>query len=248
MPRDGNPRPNARGGRIEAIGWPRASRPWDSEGAGGLVELSRRAGNLVTAVKSLPAGYGPPSVLNLARVWTIVLLTLGSAVLFVPFAWLSAGFVGVLRRDASVGFVVSSGGDIATLLLVAIGVVVVPVILHEAIHGAFFWLYTRDQPRFGFKGYAASASAPDWHLPRGQYIVVGLAPMILLTTIGLCLLAIAPEPWLAPVVLAIALHGAGTIGDVVSFLWLIRRPANTYFRDSGDVLRAYSPLAPSDVA
>ncbi len=198
------------------------------------------------ASRELPPDYGPARVLDLSRPVMVVLLTLASAVLLLPFAWISLRFVAVVRPGTSLAIAFADGGTLAVLGFLALGVLVAPILLHEAIHGACFWLYTRDRPRFSFKGYAASAAAPNWHLPRGQYLVVGLAPAVLLTLLGLGLLAVAPEAYLGIIVLAITIHGAGCIGDVVSILWLLRQPARTYFRDSGDVLTAYPPLAPSD--
>jgi putative zincin peptidase len=198
------------------------------------------------ASRQLPPNYGPARVLNLSRPWTVVLLTLASGVLLLPFAWVAFRFAAAVRPGASLALAFAGESGQALILTLAIGVLVVPIVLHEAIHGACFWVYTRDRPRFALRGYAASTGAPDWHLPRGQYLVVGLAPMVVLTVVGLGLLAVAPEEYLGVIVLAITLHGAGTIGDVVSVLWLLRQPARTYFKDTGDVLSAYPPLATSD--
>lgn len=198
------------------------------------------------ASRQLPPDYGPVRVLALSRPGTVVLLTLASGVLLLPFAWVSLRFAATVRPGASLALAFADENAATLLILLVLGALVVPILLHEAIHGACFWLYTRDRPRFAFKGYAASTCAPDWHLPRDQYLVVGLAPVVLLTALGLCLLAAAPEAYLGVIVLAIALHGAGSIGDLVSALWLLRQPAKTYFRDSGDVLSAYPPLATSD--
>ena len=174
----------------------------------------------------------------------MVLLTIGSIVLLAPFAWLSAVALRTFRHSGALSSPsIDSGGDLAALLVVLVAILVVPIVLHEAIHGAFFWLFTRDRPVFAFKGYAASASAPEWHIPRCQYLVVGLAPLVILTLLGLLLLAVAPDAWVVPLVLAITFHGAGTIGDVASVLWLLRFPRGTLFRDTGDVLTAYPPLA-----
>ena len=197
----------------------------------------------ISATRQLPPGYAPPRVLNLARPITILLMTLGSVFLLVPFAWLSLNAIRLLRRGASTSLAVDSGGDLVALLLVLVGVIVVPIVLHEAIHGAFFFHFTRDRPVFAFKGYAASAGAPEWHLPRQQYLVVGLAPLGVLTILGLGLIAVVPDAWLEPLALAITFHGAGTIGDLVSVFWLLRFPRGTLFRDTGDVLNAYPPLA-----
>jgi hypothetical protein len=230
--------------RSELEHWPRHFREvWHPD----LLDRGKIETFALTAIRILPPDYGPPRVLDLSRPGTVALLTLGSIALLVPFAWLSLRFVTTARPGASLALAPAVGESVTTFLaILAIGVLVVPIVLHEAIHGACFWIFTRDRPRFAFKVYAASTGAPDWHLPRGQYLVVGLAPMLLLTALGLCLLAVAPEDWLSSIVLAIALHGAGSIGDVVSVLWLLRHPPNTYFRDTGDVLAAYPPLAPSE--
>ena len=65
-------------------------------------------------------------------------------------------------------------------------------VLHEAVHGLFFWLYTRDRPRFGFKGWYLYASAPGWYLSRNRFLVVGLSPLVTMTAAALGLAMVVP--------------------------------------------------------
>ena len=66
------------------------------------------------------------------------------------------------------------------------------LVVHELIHGLFFWLFTGSAPRYGLGLSYAYAAAPDWYIPRRKYQVTGLAPVVI---IGLgCLLLMMGGP------------------------------------------------------
>ncbi len=111
--------------------------------------------------------------------------------------------------------------------------VIVMLFVHEGLHGVFFWLFSRSRPKFAFKGYYASASAPGWYFPRRQYILIGLAPLIFITLAGIAGLAWFPKTLVLPTLLILIFNTSGAIGD----LWVVGRllafPATTYILDSG---------------
>lgn len=68
---------------------------------------------------------------------------------------------------------------VASLLVIA----TVSIVLHEALHGLFFWTYT-GKVKFGFKlwskiGMMAYATSPNSILSRGRMIMITIAPQIL---------------------------------------------------------------------
>jgi hypothetical protein len=114
-------------------------------------------------------------------------------------------------------------------------------VLHELIHGLFFWLFTRTRPAFGFKGAYAYAAAPGWYIPRSQYIIVGLAPLVLITLGGFALLVVVPA-WLIPALLfVVVMNGAGAVGDIAVVGWLLVQPRATLVHDLGDAVAIYRP-------
>jgi hypothetical protein len=98
----------------------------------------------------------------------------------------------VRTESPNLALQLSSLTDLVTFIGVVLLLLAVQVILHELIHGFFFWFFTRSRPTFGFKGFYAYAAAPDWYLPRNQHLIVALAPLVLITGLGLVLLTFVP--------------------------------------------------------
>ena len=80
----------------------------------------------------------------------------------------------------------------------------VMIVLHEGLHGLFFWLFTREKPKFAFKGFYAYAAMPDWYLPKKEYLITALAPLVGITLLGVLGLALLPG-W-ADAALGVAAH------------------------------------------
>jgi len=73
-------------------------------------------------------------------------------------------------------------------------------------------LHTHD-PFFGVRGIYFYTASPGWYFFRGQYVIIALAPFVLLSILGLILLAIAPSRAIPAVLLGTILNAAGAIGD-----------------------------------
>ncbi len=198
--------------------------------------------------KQLPPHYEVAGTLDLSRNrWALIGLTIGSMAAFFLFGWLALALLSALRPDlGSLGFQVGAG-NLLSFLLGFVALLAMTVIAHEAIHGLFFWLFTRERPRFGFKGLYAYAAAPDWYLPRQQHLIVTLAPLVVITVIGLLWVWIAPVAVVIPLLLVVVLNAAGAVGDLVAAVWLLAQPATTLVRDSGDAITLYRPATMSSL-
>ena len=198
---------------------------------------------IMSAFPNLPDGYGLARTIDLRKQPGLLLwLNLIGLVLLLLFAWLF--FWLAARLHAPVGPGLSSTGDPpaawVTVLAIVLAFVTI-LLLHELVHGAFFWLITRSRPRFGLQITYAYAAAPDWYIPRNPYLVVGLAPLILITLAGVALLPLLPDVWVLPWVLALALNASGSVGDVYIIGWLLARPASVLVNDHGDSIHFYLP-------
>jgi hypothetical protein len=192
--------------------------------------------------RELPPGYRPAGSIDLAaNIPAQVGLSLGGIVLFI--AWY-AGFsrlIGVLRpavRDVSVTFGL---GGILFGLVAALAVIALVLVLHEAAHGLCFWLFTRERPRYGFKGAYAFAAAPDWYFPRREYALAAVAPLVLLTAGGLALALSIPLGALPILIFALSFNAAGAIGDLLVLAWIALSPRGALFRDRGDAVTRFVP-------
>lgn len=195
------------------------------------------------ATQALPPGYVARGAISLeGNRRLLVLLNL----LGIPWLVLCAIFFVAVASKLQPAQSQASGtlslSITSVLLLLVIAVTIVGVlVIHELVHGLFFWLFTRSRPRFGFKGAYAYAAAPDWYIPRPQMLVVGLTPLILLSLLGLPFLALVPYPASLFLVLALSMNAAGAIGDLYIAARLLFTPRDVLIQDEGETIRWYVP-------
>lgn len=110
---------------------------------------------------------------------------------------------------------------------------------HELVHGLFFWGFTGRRPAFGIGPGYAFAAMPGWYFQRNQYLVIGLAPLLALTALGLGLLPFLPVWLVVPVFWGLVINGGGSIGDLY-ICWRIAREApDVFVQDQGDGFEVY---------
>jgi len=140
-------------------------------------------------------------------------------------------------------FSVSAKGllDLLAFVGMLLAVTAVMLVLHEGLHGLCFWLFTRARPIFAFKGFYAYAAAPDWYLPKGQYLITGLAPLVGITALCAALMFALPAGWTSALFWMLVLNTSGAAGDLWMVWALLRSPSDLLARDRGDVLEIYAP-------
>jgi Putative zincin peptidase len=111
--------------------------------------------------------------------------------------------------------------------------------VHEALHAATI-LALGGRPRFGLKlPFALYCTAPDQLFTRGGYMAVALAPLVVLTVVGIVITWLTPNLgaylWLAWVG-----NVSGAVGDLVTTSQLRHVPANALIADTEDGFIAYS--------
>ena len=127
--------------------------------------------------------------------------------------------------------------------IVSIGLIVVAVIfvlwLHELVHASVFYLHTGAPPRIGIRGPIIFASAEGYLNTRNAMMVNALAPFVVISVLGLLLMAIAPVTVLAWVFIPTVANAAAAGGDFMAVNWLNGLPHGTKIEDHGDLLIAY---------
>jgi len=131
--------------------------------------------------------------------------------------------------------------QLVILIGVVFALVLLNTVLHEAIHGFFFWLFTHSRPRFAFHWTYAYAAAPDWYLLKYQYLVTALAPLLLISLIGILLFLFAPAGWLASVWFVLVINSAGSVGDLAVAIWLVWQPSTCMAQDIGNAVTLFVP-------
>jgi hypothetical protein len=135
---------------------------------------------------------------------------------------------------------VITSANVLYVLLSLVGIAAGQMVLHELVHGVFFWLFTRSRPTFGFRGWYAFAAAPGWLLTRGQYLVVTLAPFVLLSILGIILLAVVPTGALAAILAGTVMNAAGAVGDLWVVFLILREHRPIVIEDLGDGFNFYA--------
>jgi hypothetical protein len=196
--------------------------------------------------RNLPDHYRKIGTLDVSQDPRLLLfLNVVGLILTLVAGWLFFLFAARLRPAAwsSALHTLQNRTVLAVIGLVAaiLALLVFHILAHEAVHGLFFWLFTRSRPRFAFRWAYAYAAAPDWYISRDPFLITTLAPLILITMIGLLLIAFAPPGWLLPTWVVITLNAGGAVGDLAVAAWLLRQPRTCLAQDRGDAVTLFVP-------
>jgi len=188
---------------------------------------------------SLPAAYIQSAVIDPAKPKTAVIMNLlGVGLLFVS-GWVLSQIVTLLRPEFdSYDLFDDFGGTTLFFFLMAL---VGTLLVHELVHGFFFWIFTRERPKLGVHLLFAYAAAPEWYFPRTQYLVIGLSPLLLITLTGLLLATLIPITALPVLVLVLIFNFAGSTGDLYIISRLFRLPKNVMINDAGPLITLFEP-------
>lgn len=186
--------------------------------------------------KELPSTYKRTETLDLSQdKKAFALLNVLGVVVMLLTGWFLIWLTPMLRPEPSLELTVQGWIIIPVFLVALVGI----TILHEAIHGVFWFFFTHERPTFGFKGVYAYAAAPAWYMPRNAYLVVGLAPLVFITTFGVVLLPVLPYVAVVPTMVLLAAHAGGAAGDIYVTYWCLKKPKTILMHDVGDAITMY---------
>ena len=175
--------------------------------------------------------------------WTAV-STLGFLVAIIGFLSLYYAITGdESATNLNLGLAASDiwWWSIALSFLVFTALIAVVVVAHELCHGLVIRVFG-GEPRYGFGvtyfvvPYAFATS--DTCLTRNQFIIVALAPLVVLTLLGVPVMILFELPWLA---IPLALNAAGAVGDVWMTLIVLSYPAGVAVLDDETGVEIYGP-------
>ena len=197
----------------------------------------------LTPTKSLPENYRLYRRLNILDRKSLILVNIWGVVLFLASAVFFPLLAGWLSETGNVGSNIEINGlaGIAGFIGLLLAVMVVMIVLHEGLHGLFFWLFTHAKPKFAFKGFYAYAAMPDWYLPRREYLISALAPLVGITVLSVLGLALLPGWADSPLVWLLILNTSGAVGDMWIASALVRAPTGVLGRDAGDCSELFVP-------
>jgi len=165
---------------------------------------------------------------ELAR-WSLALLVLSLV------GFISLDIVAMSRQPTGV---LITFVTLIILILANMLAYAVMIPLHEAVHAAVI-LTLGGKPRFGLKlPLAAYCTAPGQLFTRAGYIAVAIAPLMVLSILGIALVWLAPTAG-AFIILGLAGNVAGAVGDLVAIGYTYRLPATVLIADTETGFIAY---------
>jgi len=195
------------------------------------------------ATQILPPHYRPSGKFDLKNMRQIIIMNLAGLVLLIFSIWFFGWLANSLRGSSATSF--SFQFTSLATAIIAIGklifTIVFVLIVHEGFHALFFWVFSRQKPIVGFKGAYAYAAMPGWYFPRNQFMLIGIAPLIIISLIGFLLLAILPISTLNLVLVALIINTSGAVGDLFVVLWLLTKPKETFAHDKIESIEFYVP-------
>jgi Putative zincin peptidase len=151
---------------------------------------------------------------------------------------LAAGgiFFGVLNIAAYIWQTHATSGQIGgqgliTWIVINILGYLVILVVHEALHAAAF-AFWGGRPYFGLKlPYALYCGAKNQLFGRNQYLMVGLAPLVVISLAGIIFTLLSPA-LASYTIFATVGNVSGAAGDVWVAARLLRQPETTLVEDT----------------
>lgn len=207
------------------------------------MEKQRNKKNMFHVFDELPLSYREMMRFDLTKDANLLrrLRKEGYILLAITFA-----LVCVAALSKSTGFASFSRLHWSHLLIYPVLVVAleaVVIFLHEGIHGIFFHYFGRSNVEFGWEGAFAYATCSGRYFDRNSYLVIGLAPLVILSGGSYVALWLLPLGWgwVALATLCL-LNTFGAAGDIHVSKRLFSMPGSVYCLDTREGLRIFSRL------
>ena len=167
--------------------------------------------------------------------------------------WVNLGALLLLIPFAVIFFAVSPVGDFdlfrddtalympLVFLLLFFVLYTATLFLHELIHGFCFRLLSGGvRPSYGFTGLYAYAANKNGYYRRREYLVIGLAPAVIINIAYLIPLFFTEGSVFTMFYLLLALHFSGCAGDIyVTWVLMKKYFPSSLIRDEGTKMEVY---------
>jgi hypothetical protein len=117
---------------------------------------------------------------------------------------------------------------------------------HELIHGLFFWIFSKQKPRYGFTGLYAYARSEAFY-PKLQYLIIGLSPVVVFLIVFLLLNIFLPSSWFWFAYVLQIFNISGAAGDLYVTLLLAKLPKDILIFDFGVGMEFYAKSQPEKI-
>lgn len=187
--------------------------------------------------RALPDNYASIWSISLKDKRLVLALNLLSLGMFILCGFCSLAYVLLVRPDLQTSGQFEAGDGVVALAI--LGTFAATIILHELVHGLFYWIVTRERPAFGLTWLYAYAVAPGWYIPRNPFIVIGLAPLVVISAAGLLAILVVPAGWLPLTLVAILTNATGAVADIWVVGRLLFTPGEVMIEDRRDGITVF---------
>jgi len=197
------------------------------------------------ATRKLPNGFIAVWFVDLTRSKSLVFgLNLIALPLLLFFGLLFYRLISEIRPGIDL-FDLFSFNTVWRVLMLT-GSYILVIFLHEICHGIFFRLITGSTPIYRFRWYYAFAAAPDFFIRRNPYLLIGLAPLVVISAAGLSLASLLSTDLVFLVWFALTVNAAGSVGDLyITGRLVTSHPPHALVQDEGDKFTVFQ-LVPSN--
>ena len=172
--------------------------------------------------------------LEMTKEVVVTLIGMGTLALF-AFGFFFTSLYTLFTGE--IGFEFTSGGTILSSVALFIGTVV----LHELIHGVFMSIYG-GKPSYG--AGIAHFILPYFYattktlFPRNQFIVTAIAPLVVISLVGITIMAAFPSlvQW---IFIPFIVNASGAVGDLWMTRNVLRYPKHVLLEDQKNGLIIY---------
>lgn len=159
--------------------------------------------------KELPENFKEDFVIDAKSKKTSIIFTLVSLIItagvFVACYFLKFKDANIEYNDANFSIF---------WLGIIIGLIVY-VVLHELIHGLFYYSFTKQKLVFGMSLVAAYCGLKEGYVNKLTALISGLAPFVIFSIVFILVIAFVPaSPWLLVLAFVFASHIGGCCGDI----------------------------------
>ena len=190
---------------------------------------------MVPCPTSLPEGYRESFQIDLQKNKKLALLVNGIAILIAAVMAIPAlclvPISGLFSFEQ--GFMMYILRFIA-LILGSIGY----ILLHELTHGIFMKRFSGQKPKYGFTGLYAYAGSTAY-FSKIPYLIIALAPVVILGVILLVLNLLVPTEWFYVVYFIQMTNLSGAAGDLYVTARFSKLPKDILVQDTGVSMTVY---------
>ena len=119
------------------------------------------------------------------------------------------------------------------------------LVLHELVHGLAMKIYGA-KPKYGviWKGLMFYATSPEYAYQRNKYIVIALAPLVLISSLVILGMWIFNGTfWIFLLGICGTLNASGAVGDIWITMIVLRYANTAYVIDDRDGIRVFLPMS-----